>query len=234
MKEYQKLELPKDSAWGRKTYDPVLRLYRIRDEWPKWVDFAFELWFIPRRFLLDIFSFFQRLMMWLPVIWKDRDWDDFFIFEIIKTKLITQRNYLIEKNRHMGIDAINRDITICLNLIERFQQSFYEIEIFDYYDCDIWFLETDETKKNKPSQKVYEMNKKMTRDNLLAYIDKYPLDRKRAIIKRKNLGLETPEDYRENPESRERIAIFMSEYRHQKCKSLLFSILSQKIEGWWD
>lgn len=84
------------------------------------------------------------------------------------------------------------------------------------------------------SQKVYEMNKKTTRDNLMNYINKYPLDRKKAMARRKSMGYEPIDDYLENPESRERVAMFMSEYRHQKCKRLLFSILSQKIEGWWD
>lgn len=109
--EYEKLTIPGDSAWQRKTYDPILRLYRIKDEWPKWLDVAFDFWFIPKRFLTEIFDFIQKLKVWIPVLWKDRDWDDFFIFEVLKTKLLTQRKYLIQKNRHMGIEATNRDIT---------------------------------------------------------------------------------------------------------------------------
>jgi hypothetical protein len=238
---YRKLELPEDSVWDRKRYDPVLWLYHRKKEWPKWADNLFDLWFVPKRAVMDFFDFLKRLRIWIPVLWKDRDWDDSFIFEILKTKLITHRRYLVDSNRHTGIDATNRDITICLNLIERFQQSHYEVEHFDYYDSDIWFEESDVEEfqeeiacEDDDKQKLYEMKSKILRDNILEYIDKYPLDRKKTVAWMINNGIDGVDDYRENEESRQRLAMFMSQHRHQKCKRLIFLILSDKIEGWWD
>jgi hypothetical protein len=100
-KQYTKLELPKDSAWDRKTYDPILLLYRTRNikdkkEWPEWAEKLFDVWFVPKSAVQDFFDFIKRLRIWIPVLWKDRDWDDSYIFGIIKTKLITQRKYLVE------------------------------------------------------------------------------------------------------------------------------------------
>lgn len=241
LKQYRRLDIPKDSVWNRKRYDPILWLYRSKKKWSEWADKAFDLWFIPKRAVFDFIDFLKRLKVWLPALWKDRDWDDSFIFDILKTKLITQRNYLISQNRHTGIEATNRDITICLNLIERFQQSHYEVEHFDFCDSDIWFEESDVEELSEviadeigDKQQFYQMKSKITRDNLLEYIDKYPLDREKTILWMKKKEIDGFEDYRENEKSRQRLAMFMSHFRHQKCKRLLFLIMSEKIEGWWD
>jgi hypothetical protein len=50
---------------------------------------------------------------------------------MLKFKLIQQRKELVEANRHMGVEAINRDITICLNLIERILDETYNLVIND-------------------------------------------------------------------------------------------------------
>lgn len=232
-KHYEKLKLPKDSVWDRKRYDPILWLYRRKKEWPRWAEMTFDLWFVPKRAIRDFFDFIKRMRIWVPVLWKDRNWDDSFIFEILKTKLITHREYLIGNYRHTSIPATNRDITICLNLIERFQQSYYETEHFDYYDSDIDFVEDEET-KDSDGQPMFRMESTMTRDNLLEYIDKYPIDRRRTMNWMKSKGIEASDDYRENEESRQRLALFMSHNRHLKCKRIIFLVLSEKIEHWWD
>lgn len=233
LKIHSKLELPDTSAWERKSYDPVLWVYKKKDEWPSWIEKIFDLWFVPKTFLRDFFIFLQKLKVWIPVIWKDRDWDDSYIFEIIKTKLITQRKCLVENNRHTGISETNRDITICLNLIERFQQSYYEIEYFDYYENEIWFDEVEDIEEGG-SINLFEMKSQTKRDDLLTYIEKYPLDKKRTIEKIEKLNIEPVNDYPENPESRQRLALYMSQYRHDKCKRLIFLILQQRIDRWWD
>lgn len=232
-KHYEKLTLPKDSAWDRKKYDPILWLYHRKEEWPKWIDKTFDLWFVPKGVIRDFFEFLRRLRTWIPVLWRDRDWDDSFIFEVLKTKLFTQRRYLIENYRHTSIPGTNRDITICLNLIERFQQSYYELEYFEYYDYDFDFVEDEESEDCK-GQPLFRMESTTTRDNLLEYIDKYPLDRARTIKWMKDKGFDGVQDYKENEDSRKSLALFMSQYRHEKCKRLIFLILSEKIEGWWD
>ena len=34
----------------------------------------------------------KNLWKWFPVIWKDRDWDDHYIFEVLKFKLNTSND----------------------------------------------------------------------------------------------------------------------------------------------
>ena len=42
----------------------------------------------------DIKQGFKNLWKWLPVIWKDRDWDTHFIYELLKKKLEINIIYL--------------------------------------------------------------------------------------------------------------------------------------------
>ena len=59
MKKYKKLIIPEDSAWDRKS---------IWGKLPSWL----------KEFLTGC----KNLIKWSPTIWKQRDWDHTFIFEI--------------------------------------------------------------------------------------------------------------------------------------------------------
>lgn len=49
-----------------------------------------------KRFISNI----KNVIRWLPVIWKDRDWDDYYIFEVLKFKLKNQAEYIGYHDRH--------------------------------------------------------------------------------------------------------------------------------------
>ncbi len=69
-----------------------------------------------KRFILGI----KKLISWIPIIWKDRDWDHFFIYEILKQKLIQQSKHLGEYNER---DA--ERINLCIRLIDKVQNEYY-------------------------------------------------------------------------------------------------------------
>ena len=63
MKKHLPLPIPSDSAWERRTwkyYTPI--------------------WFN------EIVTGISNLIKWTPTIYKDRDWDDHYIFEMLKFK----------------------------------------------------------------------------------------------------------------------------------------------------
>jgi len=146
--------------------------------------------------------------------------------------MIQQRNYLVSHNRQTNIEHDNFWMTVCLNLIERIQESHYELEYSDYKDDNISFVLTDSVSKYD-GQELFEMKSECTRDNTLEYINKYPLDRdvtlKSELSKDRDLY-----DYLTNQESRFTLSLLMSSYRQQKAIDLLFKILSKKITHWWD
>lgn len=69
-----------------------------------------------KRFILGI----KKLISWIPIIWKDRDWDHFFIYEILKQKLIQQSKHLGQYNER-DVERIN----LCISLINKVQNEYY-------------------------------------------------------------------------------------------------------------
>ena len=61
IKTYSRLPIPKDSAWERNTFWRKL---------PSWL----------KEFLTGC----NNLIKWAPTIWKQRDWDDAFIFDVLQ------------------------------------------------------------------------------------------------------------------------------------------------------
>lgn len=149
-----------------------------------------------------------NIIRWIPTIYHDRDWDDHFITKILQKKIEHQRKYLVEANRHMNIKNDNFWMTVVLNLIELEHEEFYGCEYIDYYSTDPKDFLSD----------------KMVVDNLNDYINKYPLTKRRVI--RENKGT--------NFTDKRKLAFYMSGYRQRKCRQLIFEILKQKSQSWWD
>ena len=61
----------------------------------------------------------KRLFYWLPIIWKDRDWDEHFFLIILRHKLKSMHKFF-EKNAHfVGMKKKARRIKICVMLLNR-------------------------------------------------------------------------------------------------------------------
>lgn len=196
IKTYSKLEIPKDSAWGR-----------------------FSIWRYLPNWLRQFYEGCSNLINWFPVIWKDRNWDDHYIFEVLKKKLLFQRKELINANRHVHIWQVNRDITICLNLIEKFQSGYYETEYQDYCKEELKFSPVE------GKEDVIGVDIITTEDNFEPYIKKY----KKAcseVVNGAYMG--------RLPFTNKDVAFFTSQYNQERAHKLLFKILEQRIRHWWD
>lgn len=229
MKNYKKCIIPKKSAWDKKNYDPIKFLYNLKKEQPILLEeLFFDPYFNLKSKIKYFFIFLVKLIKWIPVLWRDRDYDDFYIFEILKVKILQQRNYLVKSNRHTNIAKDNFWMTVCLNLIERIQNSYYEIEYFDYFEQELNFVE------EKDGSDLYRMESQITQDQLLRYINLYPSDRKKTInycIKKLDRDFS---NYELDQDIRHSLCIHMASFRHKKAINLLFLVISNKIEHWWD
>lgn len=225
MKKYKELPIPNDSAWGRKSYNPLI----IFDRWiygkTKYTSFY---WFYDKFISNPIHNFkngIKNIFKWLPVIWKDRDWDDHYIFEILKHKLILQRKCLIGANRHMGISKTNRYITLCLNLIELIQEEHYACEYLDYVESNFRF---EPTGKQFEGQDTYELKDDIISERYDEYLSKYKSS-VRHILNNEYRGLKKGEE-----DDKRRLCLYVGMYNQEKCQKLLFKVLNEKINHWWD
>ena len=197
MKTYKLLPLPNDSAWDRKTwrrYSPV--------------------WF------LEFIRGIQNLIHWLPVIWKDRHWDDHYVFEVLKRKIELQRKCIVDSNRHTRVNIDNRDMTIVLNLIERIQDEYYALECYEYENSRLRFEPTGEL---HDGEETYSVERDLISENYDAYLKKYRTS-VRAIMKK---DMETTID-------KSKLCFWVAQHNQQKAHDLLFRILKERLTWWWD
>ena len=181
--KYTKLPLPKDTAWERKS-------------WRRFVHWRIK-------YVIDGV---RNIIRWVPVLFHDRDWDDFFITKMLQKKIENQRKYLVKHNRHLNIENDNFWMTVVLNLIEAEHEEYYGCEYMDYYETD-GFLSDN-----------------LIVDKLDEYIAKYP-GAKRAVLKKY-----PNHDFSD----KRRLAFYMGGYRQKKCRDLIFEILKRKSISWWD
>jgi hypothetical protein len=166
----------------------------------------------------------KNLWRWFPIIWKDRDWDHSYIYTILEFKLRNQSDYISKADRHTMSQKDAKDMLICAELINKVNNDFYNTEYIDYEESEFKFLDIPD----KPDFKKLEIN--MVVDNLDIYFNKYPTWHKRAI----NYIKENEYRFESDHNDRKLVAMVMGDLRQEKAKELVFKIMSDKINGWWD
>ena len=177
--------------------------------------FRWEAKYLPHRFATGC----KNLWKWFPVIWKDRDYDHDFIFEILKFKLNNMANRFEQTNLFVDSTKQASKIRTCVRLIQKIQDDDYTSEMHEYWDTKMRI----ERIKNSTN---HSLEFDDTRNDLHLYLAKYLNDVRRAL---KSSYLKD----RENP-SIKQIAIVVSRLREQRAKSLLFKIMDRNIMSWWD
>ena len=163
--------------------------------------------------LKQFFKRIQNLVRWFPIIWKDQDWDDFYIFEILKFKLKNQAEYIGYHDRHMSAKRDAEIMMLCVRLIEKVQDEYYGKEYLSYCESEMKFTPSE----SHPGS--YEMEFEELSEHYDDYFKKYPL------IYRMVPDLNAPKD---------RIAFEIAKINEERAHKLLFKILEQNIRRWWD
>lgn len=172
----------------------------------------------------DIIAGIKKLWYWLPIIWKDRDWDSHYIYEILKHKLKAQAKYISDRDRHTRAQQDAGRMRICVKLIEKCQDNYYTLEHMDYAEDRHWF----EPCKDGSGNSTWESENVWERYD--DYIKKYPLIYKKVM---KGEGLFTLDGKDEN-EIKSAIAMNIAHINQDRAKKLLFKIMQENIEKWWD
>jgi len=110
----------------------------------------------------------KNIIRWIPVLWKDKDWDYWYIFEILKTKLKFQSEHFRKYGYHELSERDAEKMELCVRLIDKVQNEYYIDEM---------------------------LSKKSVLDDEI---------------------------------------IELAAYKHDKAKRILFKLLEENIERWWD
>ena len=178
------------------------------------------------------FTSVGNLIKWFPVIWKDRDWDDQYIFEVFKFKLEKQAKYIKEKGFHTNSDLDAKRMMLCVKLMEKIQEDFYIMEYMDYEDKDFFFVPTGEGIEDGDGG--YYMETRLKKENLNDFFKIHPLVYKKIVTDKKYHIFKMDNEDLTSYEVKSRIALNIGRYNHERARKLLFKILSENIERWWN
>jgi hypothetical protein len=180
----------------------------------KW---EFEYKYLWRNFKIGV----RNIIYWLPIIWKDRNWDSHYIFEVLAHKLKAQSKYISDRDIHTRAKRDAEVMLTCVRLIDKIQEEFYAMEPMDYEKTKYWF----EDIPDKPGYSTWES--RQLEENFDDYFKKYPLIHKRVLNGEGWLKIEDFTD-------KHRIASNIAHINHDRARKLLFKIMEQNIERWWD
>ena len=166
----------------------------------------------------------RNLWRWLPVIWKDRDWDPTYIYRILQFKLEQQAYGIGSRDRHESTQREVELMLLCSRLCWLQQDNSYETEYLEYIDSEFEFVPTDDTRK------WYTMESTVLRNDLDDYFKRYPRQYKRVINGELLDWIGKPTDVTD----KQRIALCIAYENQQRSKRLLFKILQQRLDYWWD
>jgi len=165
----------------------------------------------------------KNLWKWLPVVWKDRDWDPSHIYKILQFKLEQQAYGLGSRDRHVSTQRETEWMLLCARLCYIQQEDLYENEYLDYISSNHEFIPTDETKK------WYTIESTTVEDNLDEYFALYPSQYKRALQGKIAWWGNTTD-----PTDRKALAMCIAWNNQERSRRLLFKILEERIGNWWD
>lgn len=166
----------------------------------------------------------KNIIYWFPVIWKDRDWDGHYIFEILQHKLVAQANYIGKRDFHTRAQLDAKRMRLCVKLIKKVQEEDYTMEYMDYAKDRVWFTPCED----RPGSSQY--NSEEVWEKYDEYFKKYPLVYKKVM---KGEGVFTLNG-RDESDMKRVIAMNIAHLNHDRARKLLFKIMEENIEGWWD
>ena len=181
------------------------KYYNIR----RW--FLYELKYYPKYFREGV----SNLWKWFPIIWKNRDWDSHFIYEVLKFQIGNTAKYIGGHNRHTTAKRDAEIMILTTKLIQRCQDEFYDVEYMDYHESTYDWIDL----KDRPNLKELEINE--ISNTYQEYFNKYP----RIYKLIKNQYPDKPEGF---------IAMRMGDYNQNRCHKLSFKIIENNIQKWWD
>lgn len=168
----------------------------------------------------------KNLWRWFPTIWKDRDWDNSYIYEIIRVKLETQAKYIAGRGLHVSANRDAEKMRLVAKLIRLQKDDFYSMEYTNYHDTKYDFVPTDET------EKWFTMEETLISENFDEYFKKYPRQYKRVLSGEAESVKHCIDPITE--EHPAKIAMCIAIENHIRCRKLIFKIMESEIERWWD
>ena len=207
MRDIFDIDKDENTTWFTKKFERVLIWYNMEGR------FTFR----------NIKIGFKNLWKWLPTVWKDRDWDYRYLITVLEFKLKKQSDYIRSKDRHTQSKRDSEVMMTCVRLLKKFGDEYYSSEYVDYFKSKhSWVKDEDE--------RYYTVESKIIIEDFDEYFKKYPLIHKRVL---NGEGL-YPLDGEDEKSVKKSIAMNIANVNHNRVRKLVFKIMENNIEKWWD
>jgi hypothetical protein len=179
----------------------------------------------------DFIRGIKNLIRWFPVIWRDRDWDHSYIWDILMKKLSFQADFTRHKGCHLYHIRDAERMELAVRLIKRVSDEYYT-GIYDaYIKSEIGYepiskedLESIGDDVNYGSE-LKTVTMTTVWEDFDSFFAKYP-HAYREVTKQ--------DKYFFDNDTKQRIAMNMGIYMDEKANRILFTLLQRYIKTWWD
>jgi len=174
-----------------------------------------KLWwkFEGRYYHRDFINGIKNIWNWFPTIWKDRDWDSHFIYEVLIHKLEKQATYIYKCGNHVSAKRDAEKMFLCARLARIQQEELYMDEYYDTHEIEFEFIPTDET------EQWFTMESEILNEDFDTYFTKY--QRQYRLMDKTDLD-------------KQEIARNIACNNQERSRKLLFKIMEENIERWWN
>ena len=164
----------------------------------------------------------KNLWRWFPTIWKDRDWDQHHIYELLRKKIEFQAEYIGSRDNYTGAKRDAERMQLVARLIKLQQDDFYTMEYMDYHEQDMSFVGIEDNLEY--FEAVFDQKSEWFDE----YFAKYPIQYKNVL--NGNINRYT----RSTTKDKQIIAMEIAHHNQSRCQKLIFDIMHNHIERWWD
>lgn len=177
-----------------------------------WIWFRYDAKYLHK----EIYRGIRNLIYWFPIIWRDRDWDQRYIYGILEAKIEKQARYIDKHGHHLNAKRDAEVMMTSVRLMKKVSEEYYLSEMNDYYETNMEFIPIEGSTNS--TVKFTERH-----NNFEDYFAKYPTAYKKIMAFDK---------ISEN--KKHSIARKIANYNQNKAHKLLFKILENNMEKWWD
>ena len=152
----------------------------------------------------DVVNGVKNLVIYAPVIWRDRNYDYVSVYNLLEVKLLQMKK-----------NGIDRRIDICLSLLPILKEEYTEMN--EYYDSKYKFVKNE-------GENTYSLEKVWEEDNLEQFFEKHRA--KERIVRKKLSDRGDLDNYT--------VAMYMTAMIEDQAKRVFFRTLESKIDWWWN
>jgi hypothetical protein len=160
-----------------------------------------------RNFLTSVKDGLENLIIWFSIIWQDRDWDHYYLYQILRKKLINMEIYHRKYGHSVNSTETAFEIKKCILLLNRLIDDNYDELVFKKHH-------------KKWGEPIFNWNDCKDKK------DCYSLR-----IEQKNV--KTDKDKKQESKEFERLCKHINMLKKQDIE-YLFKLMNKHIQTWWD